>query len=370
MAEFQLGQFAAAAETSNEFLKTGPPPKETLDTQYLRGLSLAGQEKFAEAAKIYASILQADAKYADADKVLYELGWACFESGQRAESDAAFQRLANEYPQSPLAAESLFRVAESFYDAGKYAEAADVYTKTRARTDVGDLGEKAAHKLGWSFFKVDKFPEAAAAFSEQLKSYPDGSLAGDGQFLVGESLYKQKQWKPAMDQYAAVIAAKNPTYQALATYRSGECAAALEQWDASFKFHQQVLDRFADFELLPEARYGAGWALQQQDKLNEAVAYYERVTEETDTETAAKARFMIGEACFAQKNHKEATRHFLKAAFAYSHKEWSAMAWFEAARCFEVLRDVDQAKNCYQQMIEKFPEHPKVEDAKKRLAQL
>jgi len=370
MAEFQLGQFAAAAGTANEFLKTGPPQKDTLDTQYLIGLSLAGQEKFADAAKIYSGILQTDGKYADADKVLYELGWACFESGQKAESDAAFQRLANEYPESPLAVESLFRVAESFYEAGKYAEAADVYAKTRARTDAGDLGEKAAHKLAWSYFKADKFPEAADAFSEQLKTYPSGSLAGDAQFLVGECLYKQMQWTPAMAQYAAVIAANNPTYQALATYRSGECAAALEQWDASFKFHRQVLDRFPDFDLLPEARYGAGWALQQQDKLNEAVTYYEKVTEETDTETAAKARFMIGESYFAQKNHKEATRHFLKAAFAYSHKEWSAMAWFEAARCFEVLRDVDQAKNCYQQMIEKFPEHSKVAEAKKRLAEL
>jgi TolA-binding protein len=79
---------------------------------------------------------------------------------------------------------------------------------------------------------------------------------------------------------------------------------------------------------------------------------------------------MVGECYFAQKNHKEATKHFLKAAFAYNHKEWSAMAWFEAARCFEVLKDVDQAKNCYQQMIEKFPQHSKVADAKKRLGEL
>ena len=87
-------------------------------------------------------------------------------------------------------------------------------------------------------------------------------------------------------------------------------------------------------------------------------------------ETAAKARFMIGECYFAQKEHKEASKHFLKAAFAYGHKEWSAMAYFEAARCFEVLRDVAQAKNCYQQMIDKYPEHPKVADARKRLVAL
>lgn len=370
MAEFQLGQFSAAAESVSGFLKTNPAKKESLDAQYLLGLAQAGQLQFAEAAKTYAQILTADPKYPDADKVLYELGWAHLELGQRAESIAAFQRLGSDYPKSPLAVESLFRVGESLYEAGKFPEAAKVYSETQSRAGAGELGEKAAHKLGWSYFKTDKLAEAAGAFEGQLKTYPAGTLSGDAEFLLGECLYKQKQWEPALVRYATVIAANHPTYQALATYRSGECAAALEQWDASLKFHQRVLAAFPEFDLTPEARFGLGWALQQQGKLEEAIPFYEEVTEETDTETAAKARFMIGECYFALKEHKEATKHFLKAAFAYGHKEWSAMAWFEAARCFEVLRDVGQAKNCYQQMIEKFPQHSKVAEAKKRLAEL
>ncbi len=370
MGEFQLGQFAEAADDAGMFLKTNPSAKETLDAQYLLGLAQAGLQKFADAAKTYAAILASDPQYPDADKVLYELGWSYLELGQQAESVAAFQRLGNEYPQSPLAVESLFRVGESLYEAGKFTEAAKVYAETQAKAGAGEMGEKAAHKLAWSYFKSDRFPEAAEAFSGQLKVFPTGALAGDASFLLGECFYKQQQWKPAMAEYAKVISAKNLTYEALAIYRSGECAVSLEQWDQSLKFFQQVLARFPDFELKSEARYGAGWSLQQQQKLEEAMSFYEKVTEETDTETAAKARFMIGECCFAQKKHKEASKHFLKAAFAYGHKEWSAMAWFEAARCFEVLKDVDQAKNCYQQMIEKFPEHSKIADAKKRLAEL
>ena len=79
---------------------------------------------------------------------------------------------------------------------------------------------------------------------------------------------------------------------------------------------------------------------------------------------------MICECCFAKKEHKEATRHFLKAAYSYGHKEWSPMAFFEAARCFEVLRDTAQAKNCYQQIVEKYGQHSKAGDARRRLAAL
>lgn len=373
MAQYQLGQFAAAVDDVRAFLSSNPPQKNALDAEYLLGLSFAAQQKFAEAALAYAGILTKDPKYADADKVLYELGWAHFELTQSKESIAAFRRLGTEFPDSPLAAESWFRVGESYYDAGEYPDAVKAYSEAQAKaaaTASQEIGEKAAHKRSWSFLKANDFAAATGAFESQLKSYPGGPLAGDAEFLLGECWYMQKEWQPALTHYATVIAANHPTYNALARYRSGECAAALEQWDESRRFHQQVLDGFPEFELKPEARYGVGWALQQQNKLAEAIPYYEIVTEETETETAAKARFMIGECWFAQKNHKEATKHFLKAAFAYGHKQWSAMAWFEAARCFEVLQDVGQAKNCYQQMIDKFPDHPKVVDAKKRLGEL
>ena len=119
-----------------------------------------------------------------------------------------------------------------------------------------------------------------------------------------------------------------------------------------------------------EARYGLAWAMQNQGRIDEAIKLYERVTEETQTETAAKARFMIGECYFGQKKHKEATKHFLKAAFAYRHKEWSPMAYFEAGRCFESLRDIKQAKYCYEQVIKEYPGHAKAKTAKLRLSKL
>ncbi len=367
MARYQLGDFPSAAADVTAFLQSKPPMNDGLDAQYLLGLALAGQQKFEEAAKTYAAILATDPKYAGADKAAYELGWAYVELGRKQDSVAAFRRLAKDYANSPLAAESLFRVGESHYDAGEFAEASKAYAEAQQKAGTSEIGEKAVHKLGWSFLKADKLKEASDTFNAQLKSYPKGALAGDAEFLLAECQFKQKEWKLARERYAGVIANKHPTYHALAVHRSGECAAAQEQWAESLKFHQQVLEQFSDFELRPEARYGVGWALQNLEKLADAIKHYETVTEETDTETAAKARFMVGECYFAQKNHKEATKHFLKAAFAYGHKEWSAMAYFEAARCFEVLRDVPQAKNCYQQMIDKYPEHPKAADARKRL---
>jgi len=261
-------------------------------------------------------------------------------------------------------------VGESYYGAEKFDQAAEAYQRSAESSENVQIAEKSFHKLGWSHMKADKLEDAAAAFTAQLQKFPQGELAGDAQFLIGECYYRTSNWQPAAQAYQKVANDRNSSYVALAMFRAGECAGSLEDWNTSKTWHQKVLEGFPEFEMKPEARYGLGWALQNEGQLDAAIEQYEAVTEETSSETAAKARFMIGECRFAQKGHKDATKHFLKAALFYNHPNWAPMAYFEAGRCFEVLRDTEQAKTCYEKVVTQFPQHAKVADAKRRLAEL
>ncbi|MDG2130810.1 MAG: tetratricopeptide repeat protein [Fuerstiella sp.] len=370
MAAYQLGEYPAAITDVQSFLATKPKPGDALDAQYVMGLAQAGLKQFEAATKTYTSILASADSYATADKVAYELGWAWIELGKTDEAVAVFQRLAKDWPDSPLAAESLFRAGEAYYDAADFARAAAAYQESAQQATTTEIGEKSLHKLGWSCLKSEDIAAAIKAFASQLTQHPNGELAADARFLTGECHFRREDWPAARAAYENVIASRDSSYVALAMFHAGECAASLEDWNSSRRLHQQVLAEFPDFEMRPEARYGVAWALQNEGQLNNAIAAYEQVTEESNTETAAKARFMIGECCFAQKKHKDATKHFLKTVFLYNHPEWSAMAYFEAGRCFEVLRDTDQAENCYQQVIAKYPQHAKVKDARRRLMAL
>lgn len=370
MANYQLGDFDKTIKDVNAFLASKPEKNDALDAQYVKGLAQAGLQKFADAARTYQAILQDGKDYAGADKVAYELGWAFSETGHNAEAVNAFRRLASDWPESPLAAEGLFRVGESFYATEKFAEAAEAYQKSAQQTQAGEIAEKSLHKLGWCRMKTKNLAAAADAFTAQLEKFPTGELAGDAEFLIGECNFQNSNWREASRAYQKVAGNGNSSYVALAKFRAGESAGGLEDWKASRMWHERVLKEHPDFEMRPEARYGVGWAMQNEGQYDQAIQQFEIVTEETDTETAAKARLMIGECCFAQKKHKEATKHFMKAALFYNHKEWSALAWFEAARCFEVLKDIEQASTCYQKLITQFPQHSKVKDAKRRLAEL
>ena len=370
MAAYELGEFNVVVRDVEAFMQTKPKRNDALDAQYVRGLALAGKKQFSDAVRVFSSILAEGDGYEGADKVAYELGWTYTELKQTDKAAATFRKLARDYPDSELAGESLFRIAESYYDANEFDQAAEAYAESASKTKNAEIGEKSLHKLGWSRLKSKDNGSAAEAFQTQLRKYPRGELVGDARFLIAECSFREKQWQPALAAYQAVIRSRDSNYLALATFRAGECAASLEDWRTSQAMHEQVLANHSEFEMKPEATYGLAWALQNQGRLDDAVKLYEQVTDQTQTETAAKARFMIGECCFAQKKHKEATRHFLKAAFTYNHKEWSPASYFEAGRCFEVLRDTKQARHCYQQVITKFPKHAKAKSAQARLRKL
>jgi TolA-binding protein len=131
-----------------------------------------------------------------------------------------------------------------------------------------------------------------------------------------------------------------------------------------------LVDQFPDFTQLADAKYGIAYALQQQKQLAAAEQMYEQVAKTTETETAAKARFMIGELKFGNNEYEAAIEQFLTVTVGYPYETWQALARFETARCFRELGDVERAATTLREMIEKHPQHPRVADAEKMLLEL
>ncbi len=370
LARQQLKQYAPAIEDLQAFLKTQPSGADKSDALYVLGLCQAGLDKPAEAAATFKTLLNDDPKYADAAKTLYELAWALKAQDQQDEATATFARLAKEHPASPLAAESLYHVAEQQYQKEDYKQAAVSYYEAMQKAGKSELGEKAAHKLGFAYYRQDLFDKAEQSFAYQRSTFPQGALAADAAFMQAESLFKQGKFAESLPVYAQV---KNPAgkdFAMLTLLHSAQAEAKLKQWAKSLALLEQAVKQYPDSQYLPEALYEQAWAQQNLGQSAQALPLYEEVTAKTDREVAARARFMIGEIYFEQKNHAEAIKNFFKAAYAYSYPEWQANAHYEAGRCFEVLGKKDQAAKSYQEVVDKFPSSDKAALAKQRLVEV
>src|SRR5207248_115374 len=117
--------------------------------------------------------------------------------------------------------------------------------------------------------------EAAAALQSQLKEHPAGTLANDAKYLAAECLFRQDEFKEALVLFEQLIRAGVKDYQARALYQSGRCLGGLKQWLDSQKRFEELIKQYPEFDLIADARYGLGLALQNQDRLDDARAAYE-----------------------------------------------------------------------------------------------
>lgn len=371
LSQHRQKNFAAAITDLQGFLARNPADENMkIDAQYSLALCHAGLKQHEQTIQIANILLTAKPDYAAADRVWYELAFAYSETGKIKESVDAFRNLAMKFPDSDLASECWLRVADAHFTEKQYAEAISACDQGLAKAKDEKLRERLQYRKGTSQFATDAFAQAAATLQSQVAEHPGGELLIDATWLVAESLFREKKFQESLPWYQKAVDAKSEAYQARALYRMGTCANELKQWPACQQYFDALTKQFPKFEQISEAHYGLGFALQNQNQLDQAIPIYEQVTKETNTETAAKARFMMGECAFAQKKFDVAWQHFLESALGYPYPEWQALGQFEAGRCFIELKMLDKARESLQTVVEKFPDHARAKDAATLLAGL
>ena len=90
--------------------------------------------------------------------------------------------------------------------------------------------------------------------------------------------------------------------------------------------------------------YETGFAYQQIGDNDNALKFFAEVADNYRNELAARARFMMGEIYFANREFDKAILEFQRVMFGFgaaeapsSIKNWQAKSGFEAGRCGELL---------------------------------
>ncbi|HWA99630.1 MAG TPA: tetratricopeptide repeat protein, partial [Pirellulales bacterium] len=366
-----LKQYKPAIDDLQAFLASkSAGGDERADARYLLGVCQAAADEPDKAADTLSKLLTDEPKYPSADKVLNELAWVLKGQGKAKEAAETFERLAKQYPQSPLSAEALYYLGQYQFEHEDFGRAAANFQAAMQKGVGGAVAESAIHMLGWACFRQAKYAQAREMFDLQLKQFPSGELASDAAYMEAESLFKLGNYADALPLYEQVKSPKAAGLLVLAKLHAGQAAAQLKQWPRSQALLEQAAKIDPNSEYLPEILYEQAWAKQNQDATDEALALYQRVTEATGNEVAARARFMIGEIHFEKKDFQQAITDFIAVSDVYPYPQWQAAALYEAGRCFEVRGQREQARKSYQELLDKHPSSDQSGLAKERLAAL
>lgn len=392
----RLGRPQQALDSLKQFISRGIRGTSLGNGLYELGMLHTELNELDQANQAFDQLISEVPDYPGMDKVLYEIGWNLHEQGKSELSKRHFEELTQKFPSSQHAADASYMIAQQLYDAGKYDQAAAIYQRIVDQTKDEQLAEKSWYKLGWTQHQLNRFDEATATFDAQVSRFPNGRLAIDGMFMQAECAFKQDRFEVALTGFQQArkalesgsdSSALSPTVRTLIYLHGAQCLRELKRWNECQQWLEQVVQHHADSPYLPTALYELGFCKQSQGKTEEAVIHYTEVANNYRNEVAARARFMLGEIYFGQRDLVKAIPEFQRVMYGFGGekapdeiKNWQAKSAIEAARCSEALiqtlsgparkKVVDTTIEFYEFVVEKHPKHELASQAQSRLGEL
>lgn len=292
-----------------------------------------------------------------------------------AKARANYQALVAAFPEAPLSIDGRFELAELLAQRNEIDPALKLLSEALDKEPSQDMTNKIRIRRG-AFLAAKKDYQGALAQFDAIAGNPKNPVPqlAQAHYRAGECLLELND--PGKAAARLVIFRDQGPFQGVpevsdrAMLRLGHAYAALNQWDASRQAHEILLQRFPQSPYVHEARYGIGWAMQNQKQFDPAVAAYAQVIAGTATEIAAKAQLQTGLCRLEQKRHGDAAAAFLVVPFTYDYPELNAAALCEAARTYMEMKQNEQAEKLLERVIKDHGQSKWAEVAKERLAAL
>ncbi len=292
----------------------------------------------------------------------------------------SYKRLIEEFPETSLAVEARYEVAELRAERDQHEEVIKILKDAldKEPTDkpvAPDTTERIRLRLGASQFARKDFAAAAGQF-EAIAVNPKSPYYPQALYRAGECLFSQGDYAKAVEKL--IPFRDKPEFHNIAgisdraLLRLGLALIAAKNPEGGRQVLETMLNRFGNGNpFAVDARFGFAQALQAQGKLDEAIKGFEQVIAATQTDVAAKAQLQIGQCRMAQKKFGDAASAFLVVPYTYDYPELACAAALEAARAFEEDKKPEQAEKLLTKLMKDNPaESEWHKAAKERLGKL
>jgi TolA-binding protein len=363
----QLPQASAALLA---YATTYPGGKHVIAAKQLAAACMKESGNNGQAEKMLADLANS-AKGPEAAGVLFDLAMSQQEAKSSAAAQASYRKLLVGYPDDALAPAARTNLAILLYDDSKYDQAATYLEKVTGASNVDPkILAVAQYRLGLCYEKLNKPDKAAAMFAAYKEK---GTAAGDdvsASALVHAGLaYANDGHFDKAEQSLTEMLKQYPTHKdaLIALLKLGEVQAELQNYAGSVDTFGQFLQKYPKSEFVYRAEFGVGWADENLKRYDDARAAYKKVIAASNTETAARAQFQIGESLLEEGKFEPGIAALLAVDDVYKYPAWSARALFEAGRAFEQIKQPEQARKQYSDVVAKYKDSPQAAMAQDRL---
>jgi len=272
---FQLGRYAEAAEVLGQVAQQFPESNIADKVAYWLGEAhyQAGAEAVAIAAYKQSLQIAPDGEYAA--YALYSIAMIQRETDAKA-TVATFKQLLNDFPDSPLVPDALYRLGEDYQKLGRPKEAVSYYQRVVTNYTDCEFAPHALAAIAQLQLTQNNFVQASETFLSVAERFPHHPLAADAKLQAGHALFAAKDYSGAVALYAKTAADNTNPHAATARYFEG-VACQLDGKDKhAIAAFNQLVESHPDNPLRARAYIRLAALDYEAGRLADAVAAYEQ----------------------------------------------------------------------------------------------
>ena len=347
-------------------------PKLASEAKHWIGASQYQQKKYADAIGYLKGSINSTQQWERADETWLALLRCQLATGQIDEGRSTADKITSQFPESPVVAESVFRIGETLYDNNELNEALSQYQTLLKQFPDSEFVPASLLGQGWALLRTDKAEEAEQSFNLLIERFPKNQVTEQARMarsVAHRKLGKSREAIEALKQFIATAPkgdAKNGS-----RFELGLAYVENENWQEAETVFRGLLELPDEHRLADRTRYELAWTLEALDRLDDATVQFQNLAANfPNSPLAAEANFKVATALYDQEKYDDAAIFYdnaiggPKVSDDLMEKALYKLAWSSYKQ-----NRFEQAANQFGKQISQFPKGNLAADGSFMLAQ-
>ncbi len=303
-------------------------------------------------------------------EALYQYSLVSFSTKYFEDALIGFQKLINQYPDSPFAGESKGHIGEILLYSGKYEEAIEYFEKSTLKSDrTRRAYQAAAYSYGVDLFEKELFTKASQYFRVAVNHSFDKDLTLSAYFWLAEGEFREGRYTDAVRQYEVYL--DQPIVHKHQNFTGAHFGLGWSKFKS--ESYPEALGHFEKFialsdqnespALLTDAILRSGDCEFVRKNFLKALSYYKQVTD-MKRRNLDYSLYQTGRCYQRLDKYKDAVAAFTDLANNYKKSEYRDDALLLAADIYiDFLTDWSNGSRYASELIEDYPKSPHVPSA-------
>lgn len=346
------GNYEQSVSEFRTVIERFPNTEWAARSQYNIGDAYYNAGDYEEAIEAYKVLLD---RYPQSDYIIEAINgiqYAQLSEGGGDSSTEVLEDFLSDNPTSTTADRLRYRQAENHYQSGDYTGAVREFRQYIRITNSDNLLPDAYFHLAGSYLRTDQPREAQESYETIIEEFPETERASLALAELGRLKFEENDFEESKEYYRRLLE-KGARHRHQAYLGMGNASLAMNQTEQALEEFENALSSSPDSDA---ARLGRAKVLFQQNQYDEAREVFSEIAESNTTDIGAEAQWMLGRTYQQQDRFDEALAAYSRVSVLFeAYGDWVAESNYKSAEIYIIRGERGDAINLLNDIIENYP---------------